>query len=346
MTQTVARLSAAGIAVTELSLPSPAWTRCSSPSPGATPLTTTSGGRMNRKHQQPSPACCRWSPDPRAAVAAAAPQPGPRPARPDQHRPHAGGADRRHPAADHLPGDVHLHLRRGDRPRLDPRLPGVPAAGDPGPDHRDGRDRHRGQPQQRRHQGHLRPLPQPADRPLGSAGRRGAGRRGALRDPVRRHARVRLRARLPRPHRRAGGPGGLRAVDRLRPVPELGVGVRRHDRPHLRSGAGDHDADRAPAELRLQHVRPHPDDARAGCSPSSTSTRSPIWWRRCAACCWAAPSAPTCCGRWRGWASCWWCSSRWRCGPTAGGSKARAAVDRGGAGRRLDPAPAPAGRRR
>ena len=68
------------------------------------------------------------------------------------------------------------------------RLPAVPAAGDPGPDDRDGRDRHRGQPQQRHHQGDLRPVPQPAHRPLGAAGRRRPGRRRALRDPLCRHA--------------------------------------------------------------------------------------------------------------------------------------------------------------
>ena len=38
-------------------------------------------------------------------------------AQPDQDVAHAGGADRRHPAADHLPGAVHLHLRRRDRRR-------------------------------------------------------------------------------------------------------------------------------------------------------------------------------------------------------------------------------------
>ena len=55
-------------------------------------------------------------------------------------------------------------------------------------------DRHRRQPQHRHHEGRLRPVPEPAHRPVGAAGRRGARGRRALRDPVRGASGLRLRA--------------------------------------------------------------------------------------------------------------------------------------------------------
>ena len=80
----------------------------------------------------------------------------------------------------------------------DARLPAVRAAGDHGADaSRSRRVSHRREPQHRHQQGRLRPVPQPADRPVGAAGRRGARRRRPLRDLGRRAARLRLRPRLP-----------------------------------------------------------------------------------------------------------------------------------------------------
>ena len=143
---------------------------------------------------------------------------------------------------------------------------------------------------------------------------------------VRRHARLRLRDRLPRPDRRP--PRSLaacRARDRLRAVPVLDLGLRRHARPHARRGAG-HPVPRAvPADVRRQHVRPGRHAARAGCRPSPTSTRSRTWSAPCAGCCSAASRRPTCSGRSAGWADCSPSSSRSRYAPTAGARDASAA---------------------
>ena len=167
MTATVARLAEAGIAVTELSLALPSLDEVFFTLTGRTaatddlqeggmntPASATVAGVLPVAARSPRR---RWPLLRHSLVLAKR--------RLINTRPHAGGADRRHPAADHLPVDVHLHLRRGDLARLDPPVPAVPAARDPGPDDRDGRGRHRGEPQQRRDQGDLRPVSQPAHRP-------------------------------------------------------------------------------------------------------------------------------------------------------------------------------------
>ncbi len=59
----------------------------------------------------------------------------------------------------------------------------------------------------------------------------------------------------------ARGARRLRAGDRLRAVPVLGVGVRRHDRPHAGRGAGHPRARAVPADLRDEHVRARLDAA-------------------------------------------------------------------------------------
>ena len=52
-----------------------------------------------------------------------------------------------------------------------PDVPAVPAPGHPGADDRDGRHRHRRQPQHRHGEGHLRPLQVAAHPAVGAAGR-------------------------------------------------------------------------------------------------------------------------------------------------------------------------------
>ena len=116
----------------------------------------------------------------------------------------------------------------------------------------------RREPQHRPRQGHLRPVPVAADPAVGAADRRGARRRRAVRhrhdldarvgylmgfrihtDPLQRDRRL--------PARRA-----------VRAVPELAAGLRRDEGAHLRRRAGHHvPADHA-AELRLQRVRRRP----------------------------------------------------------------------------------------
>ena len=46
------------------------------------------------------------------------------------------------------------------------------------------------------------------------------------------------------------------AGHRLRALPVLDLGLRRHDRPHAGRRAGDPDAAAVPADVRGQHVRP------------------------------------------------------------------------------------------
>ena len=102
----------------------------------------------------------------------APPQRRHRQAQPDRDHADPGGARRRDAAADHLPAAVHLRVRRRHRRRLAARLPAVPAPGPARPDDRDGRRVDRREPQHRRREGRLRPLPQPADRQGGPARRR------------------------------------------------------------------------------------------------------------------------------------------------------------------------------
>ena len=108
----------------------------------------------------------------------------------DQDLAHPRGADRRHRATDHLPGAVHLHLRRRDRRDL-PGLPAVPVARPARPVDRDGRRGAGSEPQLRHREGRLRPVPVLADRSIGAAGRRGDRGHRPVPDPVCRHPRVR-----------------------------------------------------------------------------------------------------------------------------------------------------------
>ena len=119
-----------------------------------------------------------------------------RQAQPDQDGAHAGGADRRHPAADHLPAAVHLHLRRRHR-RLVRRLPAVPAARPARPVDRPGRRVTGPESELRHREGRLRPVPLAADRPLGAAGRGCHRRHRPVPDPLRRHPRLRHDHGLP-----------------------------------------------------------------------------------------------------------------------------------------------------
>ena len=176
----VARLAAADIAVTEISLRLPSLDEVFLALTGHGPQPRR-GGRMTAI----------------AAPVPAQPRPGTRPTRPPRScgtalalawrnlivkiTPQPGGAARRHAAADHLPAAVRLHLRRRDRRRLAARLPAVPAARRPGADDRVRVGGHRREPQHRHREGHLRPLPQPADRPQRAAGRRDPRRPRPLR---------------------------------------------------------------------------------------------------------------------------------------------------------------------
>ena len=120
--------------------------------------------------------------------------------RPAQGPPHPRAAVRRDAAADHLHGDVRLHLRRRDRrqradlpARADPRHPRADRH------HRVGRHR---RPAARGHgQGRVRPVPVPADRPHRAARRGAARRHRALRDRDDDHVRGRRDHGLP-PDRR------------------------------------------------------------------------------------------------------------------------------------------------
>ncbi len=231
----------------------------------------------------------------------------------------AGGARRRDHPADHLPAAVHLRVRRRDLRRVPARLPAVPAARHPGPDDRHGRRVDRRQPQHGHPEGRLRPLPQPADRAGRAAHRRGAGRHGPLRAPVRGDDRLRLRARLPGDHRRRPRAARLPARGRLRAVPVLDVGVHRHAGAHPGRGAGADGPDRAAAELRLLGVRVPRLDARlaaglrggepaqparrrgAGAAARRADGRAPVVdagldGRRCSRCSCRSPSPPTASG--------------------------------------------------
>ncbi len=120
----------------------------------------------------------------------------------DQDQP--GGPLRALAPADHVPGPVHLRVRRRDRRRHAP-VPAVLAARHPGALRglRHPRHRHDAQPGHRHRR--LRPVPRAADRPLGAAGRRDPRRPGAVRDLDPGDARLRLRPRVPRADERAGG---------------------------------------------------------------------------------------------------------------------------------------------
>jgi oleandomycin transport system ATP-binding protein len=151
---TVASLTAEGIAVTELSLHLPSLDEVFLTLTGqhiderppltavVTPAPTTTA-RARRSRQQHDSSTYR-----NGRRSGAGPAPPPRPhrngeqllagrlpparlragqAESDQDLAHAGGADRRHRATDHLPGAVHVHLRRRDRRYL-PGLPAVPVA--------------------------------------------------------------------------------------------------------------------------------------------------------------------------------------------------------------------------
>ena len=65
-----------------------------------------------------------------------------------------------------------------------------------------------------------------------------------------------------RHQRRAPDPRRAAAVDGLRPVLRLDLGLHRHDRPYAGSGAGHHVPGRAAAQLRQQHLRQRHDPAR------------------------------------------------------------------------------------
>ena len=69
---------------------------------------------------------------------------------------------------------------------------------------------------------------------------------------------------------------------RVRAVPLLDLGVRRHDRPHAGRGAGHRVAAHVPADVRLAARSCRPTRCRAGCRRSPTSTRSRTWSARCA----------------------------------------------------------------
>ncbi len=173
-------------------------------------------------------------------------------AQPDQDLAHPGGADRRHAAADHLPGALRLHLRRRDR-RLDPRPtcssccpaswrrrspPGAIAIGvNLNTDIEKGVfDRFR----------------VAADRPVGAAGRRGARRRRPLRDRhhLDRSASATSWASGSQTNVLSAIAGCLLAIA-VRAVPQLDLGVRRDEGPDSGRGAGHHVPDHPAAELRV-----------------------------------------------------------------------------------------------
>ena len=238
----------------------PASTRSSSPSPVAARATTrpaparwAPSARKVRQHERhphprihdrPAPAPAgptggaggpRRGQHPRLSPA----RPGDRQAQPDQDLADARGADRRHRPAGDLPGDVHLHLRRRHRPgRLPAAVPAVPAPRHPRSDHRHGRHRPRHQPEHRHREGHLRPVPVAADRPLGPAGRGRGRRRRALPHAVRGHHGCRLPDGVPGADRTDAGARGHGTVHRVRALLLLDLGVRRDGRADLRLGAG------------------------------------------------------------------------------------------------------------
>ena len=63
-------------------------------------------------------------------------------------------------------------------------------------------------------------------------------------------------------------------VDRVRALPELGVGVHRHDRPHAGRRAGDRLPDHVPADVRRRARSSRSTRCRAGCRRSPSTTRS------------------------------------------------------------------------
>ena len=178
---------------------------------------------------------------------------------------------------------VHLHLRRRDRRRLAARLPAVPAPRHPRPDDRLRRRRDRRQPQHRHREGRLRPLPQPADRARRAADRRRARRRRPLRAAVVITLGFGYVLGFRAETDVARGARRVPAGDRLRAVPVLDLGLRRHARPHARRRAG-HPVPRRCSRSRSARARSsRPTRCRAGCSRSPRSTRSRIWSAPCAA---------------------------------------------------------------
>src|ERR1700727_3176836 len=149
----------------------------------------------------------------------------------------SGEAARRHPDADRVPGAVPLRFR-GRGGRQHPCLPGTAAARSGRADGRvrDHGTRHRAL---RGHsQGRVRPVPQPADRPVLAPGRRGTWRHGPVRGGDGGADRVRLAARVPLPHRGARGAGRVRPGLRVLPggVLDLGTGRAGRALPGDRAG--------------------------------------------------------------------------------------------------------------
>ena len=240
---------------------------------------TTTDPRPRTDRRRAAPARRRRA----AAFRLAAARARARQAQPDQDLAHARGADRRHAAADHLPGAVHLHLRRRDRRRLAARLPAVPAA-------RASSARRSRWPASR-----SASTSTPTSRRASSTGsgrcRSPARRRWSApcsADVVRylillrRHARLRLRDGLPgrRPTPLAAL-AALPARDRRSRCAScwISVFVGMNARTPGRR-AGHHVPARAAADASAATPSSRPTRCPAGCRPSSTSTRSPTWSAR------------------------------------------------------------------
>ena len=206
----------------------PAWTRSSSPSPAHSDRRSTRRVRhehARRSTREPTPA------SPRARDV----------------RGRAGRSGARCGTASRWPSAASIKIRRTPEQLVDVTLQpilfvvlfvylfGGAIAGSqhdylqfvlPGDHGADGAvrlDHDRGQPQHRHQEGRLRPVPEPADRPVGAADRRGARRRGPLRGLGRRAARsfgYVLGFRIQ--HQPVRGAGRLPAGPAVRPLPVLG----------------------------------------------------------------------------------------------------------------------------